>query len=415
MNVLELKKGIKWLGVQDHDIRVFDIIMYTEFGTSYNSYLIEGTEKTALVETVKVKFWDEYLAKLQETTELSRIDYIIMDHTEPDHAGSVEKLLDYIPDVTIVGSTLAIKYLKAITNREFNSLIVNAKSTLDLGGKTLSFIPAPLLHWPDSMYTYVQEDRVLFTCDSFGSHYAFNDVLLSKIENRDNYYTALKYYYDCIMGPFKSSMLSAIHKIDHLDIEMICNGHGPVLDQNPLDIVNLCRDWSVEQNPNSLPSIVIPYVSVYGYTQIMAKEIKRSIDVAYAGKIEVSLFDLTEADQAEVLEKIYWADGLLIGSPTINADTLPPIWSLLSQLNPIVHGKKHASVFGSYGWSGEGIKHIETRLSQLRLKVFPSLKAVFKPSQEELSEAYQFGQAFAKEIMDDQTGRFAAKSAEKKA
>ncbi|MBC8079057.1 MAG: FprA family A-type flavoprotein [Gorillibacterium sp.] len=415
MKVLELTDGIKWLGVQDHDIRVFDIIMYTEYGTSYNSYLIEGTEKTALVETVKVKFWDEYLAKLQETIELSKIDYIIMDHTEPDHAGSLEKLLDYIPNVTVVGTAVAIKYLKAITNREFSSMIVNGKSTLQLGGKTLTFIPAPLLHWPDSMYTYVEEDRVLFTCDSFGSHYAFDGVLFSKMENRDSYFAALKYYYDCIMGPFKSSMLTAIHKIEHLEIDMICNGHGPILDKNPKDIISLCKEWSVEKNPNEKTSIVIPYVSVYGYTQMMANEIKRSIEEGYGEQIDVSLFDLTVTDQAEVLEKIYWADGLLFGSPTINADTLPPIWSLLSQLNPIVHGKKHASVFGSYGWSGEGIKHIEARLGQLRLKLFPSLKAIFKPSQEELLEAKQFGQAFAKELLDDLARRSTVKSGEKTA
>jgi len=411
MNVLDIKPGVKWLGVQDHDIRVFDIIMVTDFGTSYNSYLVEGTEKTALIETVKVKFWDEYLAKLQETVDLAEIDYVIVDHTEPDHAGSLEKLLDYIPDVTVVGSPVALKYLKAITNREFNSLPVNAKSTLDLGGKTLSFIPAPLLHWPDSMYTYLQEDKILFTCDSFGAHYAFDDVLLSKIADRADYYSALKYYYDCIMGPFKSNMAAAIGKIEPLDFDMICNGHGPVLDQNPREIVNLCKEWSVEVNPNSGRSVVIPYVSVYGYTERMAQEIKRGIEAAGAGGVEVALYDLTACELAEVLDKIYWADGLLFGSPTINADTLPPVWNLLTQLNPIVHGKKLAGVFGSYGWSGEAIKNIEARLAQLRFKVVPSLKTVFKPSADELNEAYEFGQSFARELVNPSTGFPAAEAA----
>ncbi|MEO3945360.1 FprA family A-type flavoprotein [Gorillibacterium sp. CAU 1737] len=403
MNVLDIKPGVKWLGVQDHEIRVFDIIMVTEFGTSYNSYLIQGTEKTALVETVKVKFWDSYLAKLQETVDLKSIDYVIVDHTEPDHAGSLEKLLELIPDVTIVGSPVALKYLKAITNREFKAMPVNAKSTLDLGGKTLSFIPAPLLHWPDSMYTYLHEDKVLFTCDSFGAHYAFDEVLLSKVQDRTDYYSALKYYYDCIMGPFKSSMTSAIQKIEHLDLDVICNGHGPVLDVNPREIVELCKEWSVETNPNSGRSVVVPYISVYGYTELMAREIKRSIEDTGEG-IEVTLFDLTACELSEVLDKIYWADGLLFGSPTINADTLPPIWNLLSHLNPIVHGKKLAGVFGSYGWSGEAIKNIEARLGQLRLKVVPNLRTVFKPSEDELTEAYEYGRRFAQELVNPGTG-----------
>ncbi|WP_438434883.1 FprA family A-type flavoprotein [Gorillibacterium sp. sgz500922] len=411
MNVLDIKPGVKWLGVQDHDIRVFDIIMVTEFGTSYNSYLVEGRDKTALIETVKVKFWDEYLAKLQETVDLAKIDYVIVDHTEPDHAGSMEKLLDYIPDVTIVGSPVALKYLKAITNREFKSLAVNAKSTLELGGKTLSFIPAPLLHWPDSMYTYLQEDKILFTCDSFGAHYAFDGVLLSKIADRTDYYAALKYYYDCIMGPFKASMAAAIDKIEPLAFDVICNGHGPVLDRNPREIVQLCKEWSVETNPNRGRSVVIPYVSVYGYTELMAQEIKRGIEASGDGETEALLCDLTAGDLSDVLEKIYWADGLLFGSPTINADTLPPVWNLLTQLNPIVHGKKLAGVFGSYGWSGEAIRNIEARLGQLRFRTVPSLKTLFKPSSDELAEAYDYGRRFAQELVNPGTGFPAAEAA----
>lgn len=399
MNVLELKDGIKFLGVQDHLLRVFDIIMHTEFGTSYNSYLVQGSEKTALIETVKVKFWDEYIAKLQETIDLEKIDYIVVNHTEPDHAGSLEKLLDYIPEVTVVGTAVAIKYLKSITNREFKSLVASPKLTLDLGGKTLSFISAPLLHWPDSMYTYCAEARVLFTCDSFGAHYAFDDVLLSKVADRTDYYGALKYYFDCIMGPFKSNMLAAIGKIESLDIGMICTGHGPVIDVNPQEIIGLCREWSTEHNPNAKRTIIISYVSVYGYTETMAKEIKRAIVETSGDELEVELFDLTETDHAELMEKMYWADGLLFGSPTINGDALPPVWNVLTQLNPIVHGKKLAAVFGSYGWSGEAVRNLEARLGQLKLRVIPGLRTVFKPSADELAEAYRFGQTFAQELL----------------
>ncbi|NDL68389.1 FprA family A-type flavoprotein [Anaerotalea alkaliphila] len=401
MKTIELKKGVSWIGVQDHDLRVFDVIMLTEFGTSYNSYLVEGTEKTALVETVKLKFWDAYLEKLKQTTDLKKIDYLVVNHTEPDHVGSVEKLLELIPDVTIVGSAAAIKFLKGIANKEFKSMVVTGPESLDLGGKTLKFIQAPFLHWPDSIYTYLEEDKTLFTCDSFGAHYAFDGVLLSKLEDRTGYHKALRYYFDMIFGPFKPYMLAAIEKIQNLDLDLICTGHGPVLDVDPMEIVELSRQWATEENPNPRPSIVVPYVSAYGYTEMMAKEIRRAIAESYPGKVDVHLYDLVTADMGEVMDRIYWADGLLFGSPTINSDVLPPIWNLLVSLNPIVHGKKHASAFGSYGWSGEAVKNIEARLKQLRFKVTPGLKIVFKPNPEELLETYRFGQDFAKTLLDD--------------
>ncbi len=353
MNTLQLKDGVTYIGVQDHDLRIFDIIMYTEFGTSYNSYLVQGSEKTAIIETVKVKFIDEYIEKLKSLTDLDKIDYIIVNHTEPDHVGSVEKLLEILPNATVIGSASALKFLKNITNTEFESTLTTCLDELDLGGKTLKFIPAPFLHWPDSIYTYLEEDKILFTCDSFGSHYAHDPVLLSTVTAKDDYEKALKYYYDMIFGPFKQHMVNAINKIEGLDIDMIANGHGPVLDENPMDIVAKCKAWSIEESPNQLKSVVIPYVSAYGYTKTMAETIKATLEEDYSDALTVEIFDMVEADKSEVLDKLYWADGIMFGSPTINSDALPPIWDILISLNPIVHGKKYASAFGSYGWSGE--------------------------------------------------------------
>jgi len=399
MNTLSLKDGVTYIGVQDHNLRVFDITMHTEFGTSYNSYLVQGSKKTAIIETVKIKFIDDYIKKIKSLTNLDKIDYIIVNHTEPDHVGSVAKLLKLMPNATIVGSASALKFLKNIINTEFDSLLTTCVEQIDLGGKTLKFIPAPFLHWPDTIYTYLEEDKILFTCDSFGAHYAYDSILSSTIINKKDYDSALKYYFDMIFGPFKQHMVKAINKIECLDIDMIATGHGPILDDNPMDIVKLCKGWSIEINPNKKKTIIVPYVSAYGYTKAMAVEIKRTIDENYSDHLDIELFDMVEVEKETVLDKIYWADGIIFGSPTINSDALPPIWDILISLNPIIHGKKYASAFGSYGWSGEAVKNIEARLKQLRFKVIPGLRVEFNPSESDLIKVSDYAKEFANDLL----------------
>lgn len=400
MKTLNLKAGIDYIGALDPDLRIFDIIMHTEFGTTYNSYLVRGSEKTAIFETVKIKFWDKYIANLQKNIDVSSIDYIIANHTEPDHAGSIGKLLQLAPNAVVVGSASAIRFIKEIINQDFESIVVNTGDSIKLGDKTLEFISAPFLHWPDSIYTYIKEDKTLITCDSFGSHYCFDDILFSKLDNKDDYMKALKYYFDMIMGPFKEYMLKAIEKIEDLEIDMICPGHGPVLDINPREIVEICRKWSTEHNPNSVKTVVIPFVSAYGYTEELTKAITKGL--ISCGDIKVESLDMVHIDAAEAMEKIYWADGVIFGSPTINSEALPPIWDLLVQMSPIAHGRKFASAFGSYGWSGEAVPNIMIRLKQLRMKCIPGFKVNFRPSEKELQDAIEFGINFGDKVLGNE-------------
>lgn len=398
MRSLELKNGITWVGSLDPNLRVFDIIMETEFGTTYNSYIVKGESSIALFETVKIKCFDEYLERLKELVDISKIEYIVVDHTEPDHVGSVEKMLDINPEIKIVGSKTAIKFLKGIVNREFNSIVVNTGDTIDLGNKTLEFIMAPFLHWPDTMYTYIREDKVLITCDSFGAHYSFEDVLLSKVTKNEDYMSALLYYFNMIMGPFKNHVLTAISKIENLEIDQILPGHGPVLDKNPWEIVELYRKWATETSIFDKKTVVIPYVSAYGYTETIATEIKKGI--LSEENIDALIYDMVIENKVEVLEKIKWADGLLFGSPTINGDALPPIWNLLMEMSPIEHGRKLAAAFGSYGWSGEAVENLESRFKMIRLKHFEKgLKINFKPSEDELKLSFEYGKRFAQTIL----------------
>lgn len=392
MKPTELKKDLYWTGICDTELRVFDIIMETEFGTTYNSYLIKGSKKTALIETAKYKFFDSYVKKLESLTDLSKIDYIIVNHTEPDHAGSVEKLIELNPNIKIVGTAAALGFLKNIVNRDFYSIAVKENDVLSLGDKNLRFMILPNLHWPDTMYTYLEEEQVLFTCDSFGSHYSFDGILLSEVTDEEGYKSAAKYYFDNIIGPFKPYMRKALKRIEDLPVSMICTGHGPVIDCRVREIIGWSDEWSRETNPNIEKTVIIPYVSAYGYTKEMAEEIARGIQDS--GKIAVRMYDMVETDPAKVMEELGYADGILFGTPTIVGEALKPIWDLTTSMFPRIHGKKLASAFGSYGWSGEGVEHILERLRQLRMKVVDGLKVRFKSGKNDLIEAYEYGYNF---------------------
>ena len=392
MKTLELRDGFYWAGIVDDNLRVFDIIMYTEFGTTYNSYVWKAGDKVVLFETAKEKFFDEYLDKLKEIIDVTKIDYLIVDHTEPDHAGSIGRLLEYSPQMKIVATGCAIGFLKEIVNHDFTSIAVKDNQTMEIGGKTLRFLVVPNLHWPDTMYTYIEEEQLLVTCDSFGSHYGFHDVLASKVTDHEGYMRATKYYFDCIIGPFKPFMLKALDKVRQLDVSMICPGHGPVIDENIDRMYNIYEDWCTVVNPNRKKTVIIPYVSAYGYTKQLAEEISRGIQDS--GDIDVRSYDLVEADQDKVLEELGFADGILFGTPTIVGEALKPIWDLTTSIFAGTHGGKLASAFGSYGWSGEGVPHIIERLKQLRMKVVDGLKIRFKPGENNLLDAYEYGYNF---------------------
>ena len=392
MKTLELRDGFYWAGIVDDSLRVFDIIMYTEFGTTYNSYVWKAGDKIVLFETAKEKFFDEYLDKLKEIIDVTKIDYLIVDHTEPDHAGSIERLLEYSPQMKIVATGCAIGFLKEIVNGDFTSIAVKDNQTMEIGGKTLRFLVVPNLHWPDTMYTYIEDEQILVTCDSFGSHYGFHDVLASKVTDHEGYMRATKYYFDCIIGPFKPYMLKALERVRELDVSMICPGHGPVIDEKIDFMYNTYEDWCTVVNPNKKKTVIIPYVSAYGYTKRIAQEIERGIKDS--GDIDVRSYDMVEADQAKVLEELGFADGILFGTPTIVGEALKPIWDLTTSIFAGTHGGKLASAFGSYGWSGEGVPHILERLKQLRMKVVDGLKIRFKPSENNLLDAYEYGYNF---------------------
>ena len=397
MSAIKAMDDLWWVGVEDHDLRVFDIVMHSDWGTSYNAYAVRGAEGVALFETVKEKFFDEYLQNLKEVCSLDEVKYIVVGHTEPDHSGSLEKLLELTPNATVVGSATAITFLKEIVNKPFASRAVKEGDTIDLGGRTLTFLSVPFLHWPDSMYTYIPEMKALFTVDSFGCHYADDRVFNDLIDG--DFTEAYKYYFDCIMGPFKPFVLKALDKIKPLDIQFIGNGHGPVLRANIPHYLELHRQRAT---PVVVPAderrVAIAYVSAYGYTKQLAGVIADAL--AEGGVKHVELYDLVECDFETARAAVQSADGFLLGSPTLVGDALPPIYEMLVGLNPIIHKGKPAGAFGSYGWSGEAVPKLTAQMQAIGLALpVEGLKVRFKPSEAQLAEARQFGLDFAAAVL----------------
>ena len=400
MATTKLGEGLYWVGVQDPDLRVFDIIMETPYGTSYNSYLVQGQEHTVLIDTVKAKRFDEFLQNLQEVVKVEDIDYLVLNHTEPDHSGAVEQLLQLNPQIKVLGSANAIVFVKEIVNKQFTAKVVADREILDLGGRTLQFIAAPFLHWPDSIFTYLKEDGVLFTGDAFGSHYSDDRLSVDQLgADATKQMEAFVYYYDKLLLPFKNYLREALAKIDPLTLNLICPSHGSLLEQTNQQYIELYRQWTEPADAaDVLPKVVVPYVSVYGYTQELGEMIIEGIESA--GEIEVTPYDLVESDPEAVLQAVTEADGLVVGSCTINGDTLPPVWDLLTRLSPIVHSRLLGAAFGAYGWSGEAVPNIEQRLRSLRMEVLPGFKVNFKPTEGDLEKAFNFGLEYGKALLE---------------
>ena len=400
MNSKIIANNFWWVGSLDPDLRIFDIIMTTDCGTSYNSYLLKGSEKNVLFEATKARFTDEYIEMLETIMPVSEIDILVVCHTEPDHSGAIEKLLELNPGIQIYATRGGLSLTKELVNKEINGVCVNDGDELDIGGYTLKFIAAPNLHWPDTMFVFIPEEKILVTCDVFGAHYSYAPIVYDKDIDEEKYLKEARYYFDNIMGPFCSDVIKALDKIEDLEIDIIANGHGPVLTGNPRFMIENYRAWATEPSKNENKTVIIPYVSAYGYTKKIAEKITEGIKAS--GDVDVKLYDMVYSNTEDVMKEIGMADGFLLGTPTVVGEALPPIWDITSALNPRIHGGKFAGAFGSYGWSGEGVPHIIERLKQLKLKIIgEGFRVRFNPSEEDLTKAYDYGKVFGNAVLTD--------------
>lgn len=392
----KINESVSFVGIMNPNMRVFDIVMKTDSGTSYNSYIVKGSEKTALIETSHANFFEIYMDNIRQVCDPASIDYIVLNHNEPDHSGALAQVLEQLPNAKIVASQAGALYLKNITNKELDIIKVKDGDTLDLGGKTLQFISAPFLHWPDSMFTWLPEEKTLFTCDFFGCHYCEPYVLDKYIAYPAAYETALKLYYSAIFGPFPSYVQKGLEKIKDLDVQYVCNSHGPVLTKGCLleHVVEMYNQWS-QPKVKTTKDIPVFYCSAYGNTKLLAEKIQEGV-LSVLPQANVPLYDIIEHDLGQLHQELNGSDAFAVGSPTLNRDVVPPVWMLLAGVDAINCAKKPCLVFGSYGWSGEAIPNIKQRLESLKMKVFgEGYRVAFVPNQEDLEKAKQLGADFA--------------------
>jgi flavorubredoxin len=393
--ILTVTDDVKWIGVLDYDIVTFDVVMETKYGTTYNSYFIDAEKKT-IIETTKASFWDTYLNKIKQVTSPSEIEYIVLNHTEPDHSGNLMNLLQLAPGATVVGSGNAIRYLKDMFESDFPHIIVKDGDTLDLGNKRLRFINAPNLHWPDTIYTYLEEDQLLFTCDSFGSHFCDEKMYDDQV---GDFKDAFTYYFDVILKPFSKFMLKAIDKISELQVRAVCTGHGPILRSDWRKWVDLSAQYATEHLKFPEKNrVFIPYVSAYQKTGMLAEGIARGLK--QAGEIDVVIMDIEHSTIGDLEAQMTSSNAVIVGCPTINQNILLPIYKLFAVINPIRDHKKLAGGFGSFGWSGESRKMIESNLSNLKLGYFgEGVFVKFTPDEEEIAMAVQYGKEFGEKLL----------------
>ena len=391
---VKIAEGVHWVGVLDPQLRVFDIIMKADHGTTYNSYLVTGGEKVAVVDTVKGPFYDQFLENLRSLVDLEEISYVVVNHTEPDHSGSLARFLEDAPNARVVCDRQCRNFVRNILNRDVDPILVQDGERLDLGrGVELEFVHAPFLHWPDTMFTYLGREGVLFTCDFLGAHYC-DDRLFDDLV--DDYSHAFEYYYQVIFRPFKRYVLEAVEKISRLNPRVIAPSHGPVLRSDPMRYVEKYREWSSVPVLGEEKRLLVFYASAYGNTALLAEKIAEG---ARSEGVRVSVMDVTATELGLMIDRIEAADGIAVGSATINADAVEPVWYLLSHLATLnLKGKVGAS-FGSYGWSGEAPKLIADRLRGLKFRVEEEpFRVNLVPGPQDLEEAVEFGRRLARSL-----------------
>lgn len=398
-NAVEIADDVYWIGALDPTLRSFDIILRTANGTTYNSYLIKGSEGVAIIDTVKENFSEEFFSRLESEVSYSDIKVIVLNHLEPDHTGALPELMRRAPQARLYISQRATSMLKALLkpeSQEFEYNTVNTGDTVSLGDRTLQFLHTPYLHWPDTQCTYLEQEHILFSGDVFGCHYCDKRLFNDRV---GDFRFSFDYYYAHIMRPFKKHVLDALKLIEPLKISQIAPTHGPILRERPRRYITHYRELSTssltrEVGYNDDKSVIIFYMSSYGNTAKMAEYISQGADDVEG--IRVSLYDLEGGEIDPFVDLIEEADALLFGSPTINGDAVKPVWDLLSSLAVVNLKGKLGGAFGSYGWSGEAVQMIEDRMNGLKMTVPKTgLRVKLIPTDEELEECRDFGKYIA--------------------
>ncbi|MBA3013608.1 MAG: anaerobic nitric oxide reductase flavorubredoxin [Proteobacteria bacterium] len=388
-----INKNISWIGKVDWELRKFHGEEYsTHRGSSYNSYLVRD-EKTALIDTVWGKFSAEFVTKLQKEIPLGAIDFIVINHAESDHSGALPELMRHIPDTPIYCTANGVNIIKGHYHQDWNFQIIKTGDSLNLGSKQLIFIEAKMLHWPDSMMSYLTEDNILFSNDAFGQHIASELMYNDLVDQGELFQEAIKYYAN-ILTPFSALVDKKIKEVLALNVpvEMICPSHGVMWRKEPLQIVTKYVEWA---NNYAEDQITVAYDSMWDGTRRMAEAITQGITTADP-TVAVKLFNIARSDKNDLITEIFKSKGILIGSPTINNGILSSVAALLEEIKGLKFKNKKAAAFGCYGWSGEAVKIISEKLTASGFQlVNDGIREKWNPSDEAVTNSIRFGKEFA--------------------
>jgi flavorubredoxin len=361
MSNVKLAEGVYRVGAIDWDRRLFDSLIPLPDGTSYNSYLIKGSDKTTLIDTVDPTMTDVLMRHLNQL-EIKKIDFVVANHAEQDHSGSLPHVIERYPEAKVVCTPRCKDFLiDLLMIPEGKFITVNDKDTISLGDRTLEFIHAPWVHWPETMLTYLREDRILFPCDLFGSHLATNNLYVT---DEGWVYEAAKRYFAEIMMPFRPNIQKHLERLKSYAIDIIAPSHGPAYNK-PEFILKAYHSWVFDEPKNV---VVLPYISMHGSTH---KMVEYFVEALTERGVTVKQFDLTVTDLGKLAMPLVDAATVVVGTPTVLAGPHPNVISAVFLANALRPKLRFVSIIGSYGWGGKTVEQLSAMLSNLKVEVLP--------------------------------------------
>lgn len=390
----KVKDEVYWVGATDWKVRHFHgNELSTHHGSTYNSYLIKD-KKTVLIDTVWEPLTDRFLENLTEVIDPSKIDYVVVNHAEPDHSGALPVIMEYAPNATVIVSKRGLDSVKRHYYKDWNFKVVSTGDKINIGKNDLVFIEAPMLHWPDSMFTYLTGENILFSNDAFGQHYASSSIF-NEVDEVEVYQEAIKYYAN-ILTPFSKFVTKKIDELKGfgLPVDMIAPSHGVIWRKDPMKIVDKYYEWA---QGKSNKSAVVIYNSMWGATHKMAEFIGKGLG---EGGIEYKIFNTSTSDKNDILTEVFKSKGVILGSSTVNNGLLTSLMPVIEDLIGLKFMDKIGAAFGSYGWSGESPKLLKEYLEKAKIKVVQEeLKVKYMPDDNELEQCLEYGKKFAEKIL----------------
>lgn len=392
----QIRPGVNWVGKIDWELRTFHGEEYsTHRGSSYNAYLIQD-EKNVLIDTVWLPFAKEFVDNLKQVIDLRKIDAIVMNHGEVDHSGALTELMREIPDTPIYCTANAVKSLKGRYHQDWNFQVVKTGDRLKLGANELVFVEAPMLHWPDSMFTYLTGHNILFSNDAFGQHYASEMMYNDLVDQAELKQECIKYYAN-ILTPFSKLVDKKIKEVVglNLPVDLICPSHGVIWRDNPLQVVQEYAKWANDYQENQ---ITVIYDTMWNGTRRMAEEFAKGIKEADPATV-VKVFNSSRSDKNDIITEVFKSKAILVGSPTVNKTILSSLAGLIDEIKGLAFKNKKAAAFGTYGWSGESVKVLTKLLEEAGFSIVnEGRKELWYPNDEALANCAVFGKEFAEAV-----------------